>query len=200
MKVFMWIFAILTALWTANVNACSDLNGNGDVDIADFLIFVDDYGKSVTRSDFNDDDIVDIADFLIFVDDYGKSVTCNEQDSGSVEGDRQALMDFYNAMGKRWEYRTNWLSDKPLNEWYGVSTTADGRVDSLILNNNNLSGSIPKSFGDLTHLRFLELIGNNFSGAIPHSFGNLVNLEYLVLEGTFTEVVPILVEIVEAPM
>ena len=79
-KFFMWIFATMAMLWTANVNACSDLNGNGDVDIADFLIFVDDYGKSVTRSDFNDDDIVDIADFLIFVDDYGKSVTCNQQD------------------------------------------------------------------------------------------------------------------------
>lgn len=181
MKVFMWIFAILTALWTANVNACSDLNGNGDVDIADFLIFVDDYGKSVTRSDFNDDDIVDITDFLIFVDDYGKSVTCNEQDSGSVEGDRQALIDLYNATGK-WKRRRNWLSDKPLNEWYGVTTTVEGRVDSLLLSRNNLSGSIPESLCNLSHLEFLDLTGDLW-GTIPQCLGNLTRLKVLHFGG-----------------
>ena len=36
---------------------------------------------------------------------------------------RQALIDFYKATdGDHWYVNTNWCSDKPLDEWFGVTT------------------------------------------------------------------------------
>ena len=53
---------------------------------------------------------------------------------GSVQTDRAALVAVYNATGgPNWGVNTNWLSDKPLGEWYGVETDADGRVTELRL-------------------------------------------------------------------
>ena len=49
----------------------------------------------------------------------------------TVSRDRDALVALYNAAGgARWKQNENWLSDKPLNEWYGVRTV-DGRVTNL---------------------------------------------------------------------
>ena len=43
--------------------------------------------------------------------------------------DRDALVTLYNATsGGGWANNDNWLSDKPLGEWHGVTTDSDGRV------------------------------------------------------------------------
>ena len=68
---------------------------------------------------------------------------------------------------------THWLSDRPLGEWYGVVTNADGRVSWLNLGANQLSGSIPPELGNLTNLTLLALGGNQLSGSIPPELGNL---------------------------
>ena len=55
--------------------------------------------------------------------------------------DRSALTLIYNeSSGENWTKSTNWLSDKPLNEWYGVTTNENGRVIELFLQDNNLTG------------------------------------------------------------
>ena len=44
-------------------------------------------------------------------------------------GDRGVLIALYNATdGANWTDKTNWNSDKPIGEWYGVTTDDDGRV------------------------------------------------------------------------
>ncbi len=54
--------------------------------------------------------------------------------SSGVEQDRAALVALYEtADGPNWVYRTNWLSDVPLGDWYGVNTDVAGRVVSLYL-------------------------------------------------------------------
>lgn len=41
--------------------------------------------------------------------------------------ERSALRAFYDAAeGGGWTHRENWCSDKPLGEWYGVETDAEG--------------------------------------------------------------------------
>ena len=73
---------------------------------------------------------------------------------GSLKTDREALVAFYNATnGENWDinYNYNWLSDAPLGEWAGVSTNDDGRVTSLDLYDNELSGEIPAELGSLRH-------------------------------------------------
>ena len=41
-----------------------------------------------------------------------------------LAGDRQALVAFYNATdGANWRNNENWLSDEPLDAWYGVTVS-----------------------------------------------------------------------------
>jgi Leucine-rich repeat (LRR) protein len=87
--------------------------------------------------------------------------------------DSLALVDFYNSTnGSGWTQNTNWLTAAPLSTWYGVSIQ-NGRVSGLSLNNNNLVGNIPTSFGNLSQLAFVALRNNKLSGNIPSSFSNL---------------------------
>ena len=93
--------------------------------------------------------------------------------------------------GDNWENNTHWLSDKPLDEWFGVTTDENGRVIRLQLVANRLSGSLPSSLGNLTNLTWLDLNGNDLSGELPSSLGNLTNLEVLWLErNRFSGVLP----------
>ena len=98
--------------------------------------------------------------------------------------DKAVLVALYNATdGPNWSTSTDWLTDKPLEDWYNVGTDETGRVDSLVLYNNGLSGSIPTQLGNLAKLKTLELGRNQLSGAIPSELGNLTNLEKLSFSG-----------------
>ena len=102
--------------------------------------------------------------------------------SGSAETDREALVAFYNATdGENWSASDNWLSYAPLGEWYGVTTNDDGRVTTLYINDNALSGEIPAELGSLSNLTALSLRNNELSGEIPPELGSLSNLIELVL-------------------
>ena len=83
--------------------------------------------------------------------------------------------------GANWTNNADWLSDKPLGEWFGVTTDANGRVTHLELANNGLSGVLPSSLGDLTHLQELVFFNNALSGALPSSLGALTHLKLLWL-------------------
>tara|TARA_R110002096_G_scaffold56474_4_gene144115 strand:- start:4538 stop:8548 length:4011 start_codon:yes stop_codon:yes gene_type:complete len=95
------------------------------------------------------------------------------------------LVAFYNATdGDNWTNNTNWLTDAPINTWYGLGTLrGDGntRVTAMYLNNNNLTGEIPDEIGNFSNLFNLELGGNNLTGAIPQSITNLNQLAGLAL-------------------
>ena len=96
--------------------------------------------------------------------------------------DRNALIALHTATdGANWNNSANWLSGEPLESWYGVSVNAEGRVDSLVLEGNGLSGPLTTALGDLTALQVLDLSDNNLTGAIPGAFGNLTNLVTLDL-------------------
>ena len=99
--------------------------------------------------------------------------------------DRAALEAFYHATGgDDWTNNTNWLSDVPLGEWYGVRTTENGRVDNLSLRNNNLTGQIPAAIGLLDSLFILSLNDSTLTGPIPPAIGRLRRLRDLNLGGT----------------
>ena len=75
--------------------------------------------------------------------------------------DRAALAAFYEATGGvHWRVSDNWLTDAPLDEWYGVRTDSRGRVEGLRLVENSLTGAIPPELGRLSRLRVLTLWGN----------------------------------------
>ena len=79
-------------------------------------------------------------------------------------------MSLYNSTGgPRWDAdaRANWLSDRPMGEWAGV-TTEGGYVTRVDLGSSNLTGSIPVRLGSLTRLESANLRGNELTGCIPH--------------------------------
>ena len=101
--------------------------------------------------------------------------------STSAETDREALVALYNATdGPNWMNNDNWLSDRPLDEWYGVDTEA-GRVVLLELSENGLNGEIPAELGQLSDLAWLDLYTNQLSGDIPPELGQLSYLVGLAL-------------------
>ncbi|MCE2423100.1 MAG: hypothetical protein J4G03_07330 [Gemmatimonadetes bacterium] len=77
---------------------------------------------------------------------------------------------FYGATdGEKWNDNTNWLTDEPLGDWYGVSTDAQGNVLALDLGDNALTGSIPAELGNLESLSSLLLHGNSgLTGPLPN--------------------------------
>ncbi len=111
------------------------------------------------------------------------SATVTIIDPGSdAMKDREALEALYHATGgPDWRNRTNWLTAAPLSEWYGVTTDGNGRVTSLGLSHNGLSGTIPPALGQLARLERLGLGGNELRGAIPPQLGRLTQLESLSL-------------------
>ncbi|WP_152266635.1 T9SS type A sorting domain-containing protein [Agriterribacter humi] len=87
-------------------------------------------------------------------------------------GDSIALVNLYNSTnGTSWKNNNNWLNGR-VSEWFGVTVT-DNRVTGLSLVDNQLSGTLPTSLGNLTAIRYIYLSGNNINGPIPNSIGNL---------------------------
>jgi len=90
--------------------------------------------------------------------------------------DSLVLVNLYDSTnGPNWINKTGWLSG-PVNGWYGITLDGNGRVITILLFSNGLTGQLPHSLGSLTNLQQIELDGNNFSGGIPVEIGNLTNL------------------------
>ena len=72
--------------------------------------------------------------------------------------DRAVLRVFYNATGGgNWADNTAWLSNAPLSAWHGVITDANGRVTSLSLSANGLTGTIPPELENLDQLQVFDI-------------------------------------------
>ena len=106
----------------------------------------------------------------------------------AIKTERATLIEFYNALGgDNWVKNTNWCSDKPVSEWYGVTTYYDGgfdidmvgRVEWLNLSSNNLCGTIPESIGDLACLERLILNDNAITGTLPEQMTSMKELRDL---------------------
>ena len=105
-------------------------------------------------------------------------------DAGSAEADRAALIALYQATnGANWRNNANWLSTRPVGEWYGVTADGAGRVVELALNHNDLTGMLPPEIGSLSRLRSLVLYDNHngLTGPLPSALGHLKRLQILAL-------------------
>ena len=99
--------------------------------------------------------------------------------------DRAVLVQVHSATGgANWTNSDNWLSEEHLiREWYGVTNDANGRVNGLLLDDNQLTGKIPPELGSLANLEWLLLYNNQLTGTIPAELGRLTNLTVLRLSG-----------------
>lgn len=150
-----------------------------------FIVYGDSVGESYTRTDI-------------------KRIRFNEEKVLVDSVERAALVALYKATdGDNWTNKTNWCSDKPISEWYGVGKDFYGL--SLSLWGNNLKGRLPIELTNLNNLNGLylqanklegfilpeiyrlkklgglSLSSNNFCGSIPGSIGCLIKLRSLNL-------------------
>lgn len=84
-----------------------------------------------------------------------------KEDSSVEQLEREALIAIYNALdGDNWVNNSNWCSDRPLNEWYGVETDGwyvigldiKGRVTA-----HSPKSIFPEEAQNLRYLKYLHL-------------------------------------------
>ncbi len=94
-----------------------------------------------------------------------------------------ALMTIYNdANGDNWRHNTNWGSNKPFEQWYGISTNEMGCVTKISLWYNSLSGKLSKSIGEFSELETLSIgLNPNLKKELPKEIGKLTKLKYMYL-------------------
>ncbi|MDO4770618.1 BACON domain-containing carbohydrate-binding protein [Porphyromonas sp.] len=110
-----------------------------------------------------------------------------QEKSNLAEDQRAYLIKFYHSTGgENWKNNTNWLSDKPISEWYGVSVRAgddlNGGIYRITLPDNNLKGTIPEGFSILVGARFIKLQNNSLTGPIPKDLGDINEALFLYLQ------------------
>lgn len=93
--------------------------------------------------------------------------------------ENELLVRFYNeTVGDQWINNTNWCTNKPASEWFGVYGRhyydEHFRVGAIRLPNNNLSGT-PTVYG-FSHLNILDIRENNFSELTISNCNNLDSL------------------------
>ncbi|WP_420461974.1 leucine-rich repeat domain-containing protein [Candidatus Palauibacter sp.] len=132
---------------------------------------------------------------------YGGTMLCTVRDEGfqtwlnaipTRDGEflacieeRSDLIKLYEAMGgERWTDNTNWGTDAPLGNWFGIAVdSTTGRVTQINLNRNNLSGTVPPEVRYFPHLRVLRLDYNRLEGEIPPEIGELTELRRMDMDG-----------------
>ena len=172
------------------VSILGDVNNDNQVDIADALLvllytlerfsFVAPNQGNIALGDVNADGLINLADVLLIMTYIANPLDPTLPDgiglateqttiAIAVEQDRAVLIALYEATGgDNWENNTNWLiSTSPLGQWYGVTTDDAGRVASLYLADNQLTGEIPQALGQLNNLQHLNLTDNQLTGCIP---------------------------------
>jgi hypothetical protein len=94
---------------------------------------------------------------------------------------------YHSTDGPKWANQGLWLSSRSICDWYGdtpVTHCVGGSFRrQLILNNNNLKGSLPPELALLgENLQELDLSFNSLTGAIPSEIARLTGLTRLVLQ------------------
>lgn len=122
------------------------------------------------------------------------SAACAPINCSNQQDQYTALRAFYlSTDGDNWDNNANWPNAAFFNanptlpagmivaNWYGIDVNADGCVTRMDFDDDNIQGTIPPEFGNLTDLEYLELGSNRLSGSLPAEMGNLSSLTYMNL-------------------
>lgn len=106
---------------------------------------------------------------------------------GTEDEMREYLIKLYHDTdGDNWIRNDNWLSDKPITEWYGVYKKEDG-LFSISLSNNRLKGHVDLSGCSSLKALNVQCSISSYAGIISINVSNCVNLEDLTFESKTVE-------------
>lgn len=93
------------------------------------------------------------------------STACLSSTDVQAQEERQILQKLYLEMdGPNWLQSLNW-NDPTISvcEWYGITCSSNGTVESIYLSGNALFGQLPKEIFQLPFLNEINLSGNNIT-------------------------------------
>lgn len=99
--------------------------------------------------------------------------------------DRYVLTLLYAAWkGAGWTNQENWLLTSQSHcDWYGVECDSSNRTIDLLLNDNNLVGTLPTQVVKLDSLMTLAIADNQLDGRLPRELGDWQSIQRLQLSG-----------------
>ncbi|KAG4995619.1 hypothetical protein JHK84_032588 [Glycine max] len=100
------------------------------------------------------------------------------KDVGPCDSRVTTLLDIAAGFGYPFQLARSWTGNDPCDDWSFV-VCAGGKIITVNLAKQNLTGTISPAFANLTDLRNLFLNDNNLGGSIPGSLTNLAQLEVL---------------------
>ncbi|MEM8893404.1 MAG: leucine-rich repeat domain-containing protein, partial [Bacteroidota bacterium] len=121
-----------------------------------------------------------------------QSANINVTFSVNVPAEVAALTALYNATeGPDWDTNTGWTIEPDLDDWFGVTTNAQGQVTTLNLSDNNLVGDVPNAFANLTNATNIDLSENSITD-LPDLSGitGLFNLDISDNNLLFDAIIP----------
>ena len=100
-----------------------------------------------------------------------------------AEVENTVLSEFFDLTGgESWNNASGWNTDTAVEDWYGIGTEG-GRVRSLSMTNNGLTGRLPGVLAGLTELESLDLSDNALGGRLPEDIGSMAALRTLRING-----------------
>ncbi|CAL5201066.1 unnamed protein product [Lathyrus oleraceus] len=126
-----------------------------------------------------------IAVSLISLSAFGATTTIHPDE-------KKALQDIANSLGKKnWNFDTdpcsnkNWFTELENSVTCNCSVAGDNfcHVVTIILNMQNLPGTLPPELNRLRYLQIIDLSRNYLNGTIPKEWGSMMNLLNITLSG-----------------
>lgn len=171
-----------TYIWYKDNSEIANVTGDSTLIITESGIYRCEVSNNIFTNPLDENQNLILISQERYIEPF-KNLTCRQNDS-------LILATLYNTTdGANWTNR--WNLNAPMDDWYGVILNETGCLDTLNLNINNMTGTLPAELGNLSQPRGLHFGRNNLEGEIPAELGNLISLVGLNLAtNNFTGSVP----------
>ena len=174
--------------WDGTIVWYENMDGLGAFREQQEITFKTDQAVSVFAADLDGDGDQDVLSASIRDD---KIAWYENLPFSGLTADSLALAAIYlSTDGDNWVNNTNWFTEEPISDWYGVTVTSN-RVTGLNLEANQLTGDFPIELIDLSKLQTLDLSKNNLTGSLPATLPDLRELSFLsVFDNRLSDALP----------
>ncbi|CAK7342023.1 unnamed protein product [Dovyalis caffra] len=162
-----------------NLTVLQDLNLNGN-QLVGFI--PDSLAKMpLEHLDLNNNQLMGpIPKFKATEVSYSSNAFCQSTPVVPCAPEVMALLEFLGSLKYPSRLVSSWTANNPC-PWLGLACDRNGKVNSIVLPNYNLSGTLSRSVAKLGSLLQIKLGSNNLSGPIPDNWTSLTSLKTLDL-------------------